>query len=136
MVYLRQPYPALSAEDGKGIVQRVFGGVLQSDVICCACGHTSTAHDPFLDISLDIKAPPIPPPPLLRPPAAAGRCVSLLAVLNSPQASPIMRLKCFHTTDLSMVLIVLIASLFHRIACLIEEAIEHADKGFLCDEYR
>jgi ubiquitin carboxyl-terminal hydrolase 22/27/51 len=51
------------------MVQRIFSGLLQSDVICCACGHTSTAHDPFVDISLDIGVPPPPPPPLLRPPA-------------------------------------------------------------------
>ncbi|BDA41148.1 probable ubiquitin carboxyl-terminal hydrolase 22 [Coccomyxa sp. Obi] len=55
--------------EGDSALQRIFGGVLQSDVTCCACGHTSTAHDPFLDISLDIKPPPLPPPPLLRPPA-------------------------------------------------------------------
>ncbi len=42
------PVPATS------LVDAVFGGVLRSDVTCCACGHTSTAYDPFLDISLDM----------------------------------------------------------------------------------
>ena len=37
------------------IVDRVFGGLLRSDVTCCACGFTSTAYDPFLDISLDMR---------------------------------------------------------------------------------
>ena len=49
----------------------MFGGLLRSDVTCCECGYTSTAHDPFLDISLDLQAPPAQPPPLLRPPAPA-----------------------------------------------------------------
>lgn len=51
--------------------QVVFGGLLRSDVTCCECGFTSTAHDPFLDISLDLQAPPAQPPPLLRPPPPA-----------------------------------------------------------------
>lgn len=42
-------------------MQRAFGGLLRSDVTCRACGHTSTAFDPFLDLSLDL--PPPPPPP-------------------------------------------------------------------------
>ena len=46
-----------------------FGGRLRSDVTCCGCGYTSTVHEPFLDISLDIDAPAEPPPPLLRPAA-------------------------------------------------------------------
>ena len=36
-------------------MDRVFGGLLRSDVTCCACGYTSTAYDPFLDISLDMR---------------------------------------------------------------------------------
>lgn len=53
------------------MVQRTFGGLLRSDVTCRACGHTSTAFDPFLDLSLDLPpqlpAPqaPLPPGPLL-----------------------------------------------------------------------
>ena len=61
-------------EEGDSALQRIFGGLLQSDVMCCACGHTSTAHDPFLDISLDIKPPPLNPAPLLRPPGPAHKC--------------------------------------------------------------
>ncbi|EIE26303.1 hypothetical protein COCSUDRAFT_58843 [Coccomyxa subellipsoidea C-169] len=60
--------PLQGAEEAESALQRIFGGLLQSDVMCCACGHTSTALDPFLDISLDIKPPPLPPAPLLRPP--------------------------------------------------------------------
>jgi hypothetical protein len=58
-----------AAAEGASVVQAVFGGLLRSDVTCCECGFTSTAHDPFLDISLDLQAPPPRPPPLLRPPA-------------------------------------------------------------------
>ncbi|WIA31949.1 hypothetical protein OEZ86_002806 [Tetradesmus obliquus] len=62
-----------------GLVELVFSGLLRSDVRCCACGATSTAHDPFRDISLDLtvpRPPRLPPrephtrPPL--PPAAAA----------------------------------------------------------------
>eukprot|EP00743_Colponemidia_sp_Colp-15_P007913 GILK01008571.1.p1 GENE.GILK01008571.1~~GILK01008571.1.p1 ORF type:complete len:563 (+),score=55.31 GILK01008571.1:106-1794(+) len=45
--------PAL--RDCRCIVHKIFSGLLRSDVRCTQCGHTSTAYDPFLDISLDIK---------------------------------------------------------------------------------
>jgi hypothetical protein len=35
----------------------VFGGSLRSDVICSACGHTSTTLDHFTNLSLDIPPP-------------------------------------------------------------------------------
>ncbi|GIM07096.1 hypothetical protein Vretimale_11324 [Volvox reticuliferus] len=43
-----------SSERGLSLVDAIFGGVLRSDVTCAVCGHTSTAYDPFLDISLDM----------------------------------------------------------------------------------
>eukprot|EP00850_Spirogloea_muscicola_P026055 SM005350S18165 [mRNA] locus=s5350:48:865:- [translate_table: standard] len=42
--------------DCRCIVHRVFAGVLRSDVTCAACGFTSTTHDPFVDVSLDLEA--------------------------------------------------------------------------------
>jgi ubiquitin carboxyl-terminal hydrolase 22/27/51 len=37
-------------------VHQIFGGLLQSNVICSICHTVSTAHDPFLDISLDFDS--------------------------------------------------------------------------------
>ncbi|GMP60221.1 hypothetical protein CsSME_00023184 [Camellia sinensis var. sinensis] len=37
------------------IAHRVFSGVLRSDVMCTACGFTSTTYDPCVDISLDLE---------------------------------------------------------------------------------
>jgi ubiquitin carboxyl-terminal hydrolase 22/27/51 len=37
------------------VVHRTFAGVLQSNVTCQRCERTSTAYDPFLDLSLDIR---------------------------------------------------------------------------------
>ncbi|KAJ2878088.1 hypothetical protein FB639_003512, partial [Coemansia asiatica] len=36
------------------LVHQAFAGVLQSTVTCSRCGNTTHAHDPMLDISLDI----------------------------------------------------------------------------------
>ncbi|KAI9503863.1 hypothetical protein GGI25_005661 [Coemansia spiralis] len=36
------------------LVHQTFAGVLQSTVTCSRCGNTTHAHDPILDISLDI----------------------------------------------------------------------------------
>ncbi len=82
------PKPAAAAaleSEGESVVQVVFGGLLRSDVTCCECGFTSTAHDPFLDISLDLHAPPPRPPPLLRPPAPAhANKYARIALLRAP----------------------------------------------------
>lgn len=43
-------------------MDRIFGGILRSDVVCASCGYTSTAHDPFKDISVDILEPPVAKP--------------------------------------------------------------------------
>lgn len=37
------------------VAHRVFSGVLRSDVMCMACGFTSTTYDPCVDISLDLE---------------------------------------------------------------------------------
>ncbi|KAE8724810.1 hypothetical protein F3Y22_tig00009841pilonHSYRG00008 [Hibiscus syriacus] len=37
------------------IAHRVFSGILRSDVMCMACGFTSTTYDPCLDISMDLE---------------------------------------------------------------------------------
>ena len=66
-----QPPPPRTPRLGRGapISRAAFGGLLRSDVTCCGCGFTSTAHDPFLDISVDVSRP--------RPPArVAGGGVS------------------------------------------------------------
>ena len=45
-------------------MDQIFGGILRSDVVCGTCGYTSTAHDPFNDISVDIpEAPKLTPSP-------------------------------------------------------------------------
>ncbi|KAJ0969178.1 hypothetical protein J5N97_022055 [Dioscorea zingiberensis] len=42
-------------------VDTVFGGQLSSTVSCVECGHTSTVHEPFLDLSLPIPSKKPPP---------------------------------------------------------------------------
>lgn len=37
------------------IAHKVFSGILRSDVMCTACGFTSTTYDPCVDISLDLE---------------------------------------------------------------------------------
>ncbi|KAM0969295.1 hypothetical protein COP2_017953 [Malus domestica] len=37
------------------VAHRVFSGILRSDVMCMACGFTSTTYDPCVDISLDLE---------------------------------------------------------------------------------
>ena len=52
-------------DDIESTMDQIFGGILRSDVVCATCGYTSTAHDPFKDISVDIpevlKHVPNPP---------------------------------------------------------------------------
>jgi ubiquitin carboxyl-terminal hydrolase 22/27/51 len=40
------------------IVHHTFGGLLKSTVTCSGCKNTSTALDPFMDLSLDIRSAP------------------------------------------------------------------------------
>ena len=57
-----------NAEDGEGgndghndskdctcVIHQTFGGILKSTVTCSTCHNTTTAIDPFMDLSLDIK---------------------------------------------------------------------------------
>lgn len=39
------------------IVHQTFGGLMRSTVTCSSCNNTTTASDPFMDLSLDIKSP-------------------------------------------------------------------------------
>lgn len=50
-----------------GIVEHTFGGMLRSDVTCASCGYTSSVHEDFLALSLDIDPAAGPPLPLLKP---------------------------------------------------------------------
>jgi ubiquitin carboxyl-terminal hydrolase 22/27/51 len=50
-----------------GIVEHTFGGMLRSDVTCSSCGYTSTVHEDFLALSLDIDPTAGLPLPLLKP---------------------------------------------------------------------
>lgn len=54
-----RPGKSKSAGDGdcECIVHQVFSGQLRSDVACTVCGFSSTAHDPCIDISLDLEPP-------------------------------------------------------------------------------
>ncbi|KAL3744372.1 hypothetical protein ACJRO7_013614 [Eucalyptus globulus] len=42
-------------EDRRRLQSQVFSGILRSDVMCMACGFTSTTYDPCLDSSLDLE---------------------------------------------------------------------------------
>ena len=44
------------------IIHYAFGGLLQSDLTCTACGTVSLTHDPFLDLSLEIRSSNVKPP--------------------------------------------------------------------------
>lgn len=45
------------AEDCDCIIHRTFCGVLQSAVTCTKCKNVTTARDPFMDLSLDVRQP-------------------------------------------------------------------------------
>ncbi|KAK3435797.1 hypothetical protein EUGRSUZ_C00512 [Eucalyptus grandis] len=42
-------------KDRRRLQSQVFSGILRSNVMCMACGFTSTTYDPCLDISLDLE---------------------------------------------------------------------------------
>ncbi|KAK5173072.1 uncharacterized protein LTR77_003194 [Saxophila tyrrhenica] len=52
-------------EEGKSsrhcpcVIHQSFGGLLKSTVTCSGCKNTSTALDPFMDLSLDIRSTPV-----------------------------------------------------------------------------
>lgn len=41
----------------RGFVKEVFAGVTRSDVVCTACGDVSCTYEPFLEVSLPVRAP-------------------------------------------------------------------------------
>ncbi|XP_041999920.1 ubiquitin carboxyl-terminal hydrolase 21-like [Salvia splendens] len=43
-----------SCHEWGSIVQRVFGGRLVSNLMCCNCGHCSDTYEPSIDLSLEI----------------------------------------------------------------------------------
>ncbi|KAJ3118549.1 hypothetical protein HK098_005905 [Nowakowskiella sp. JEL0407] len=45
-----------STTDCRCVIHSVFGGILQSEVICQKCGNVSNTQDPILDVSLDLRA--------------------------------------------------------------------------------
>lgn len=45
------------AEDCDCIIHRTFCGMLQSTVTCSKCKNVTTARDPFMDLSLDVRQP-------------------------------------------------------------------------------
>nr|POF15052.1 isoform 2 of ubiquitin carboxyl-terminal hydrolase 22 [Quercus suber] len=44
-------------KDCNCVIHQTFSGVLRSTVTCSACSNTTTALDPFMDLSLDIRSP-------------------------------------------------------------------------------
>ena len=52
------PTTSASADDNECdcIIHQVFAGLLQSTVTCSACHNTTTALDPFMDLSLDVRS--------------------------------------------------------------------------------
>mmetsp|Transcript_40273 Transcript_40273/g.101940 ORF Transcript_40273/g.101940 Transcript_40273/m.101940 type:complete len:693 (-) Transcript_40273:252-2330(-) len=69
-------------DDKESIAESVFGGILRSDVTCQGCGHTSTAYDPFLDVSLDLH----PLPRVTPRPACAQATASTASDVHGPRA--------------------------------------------------
>ncbi|EPS69082.1 hypothetical protein M569_05690, partial [Genlisea aurea] len=52
-------------------VDAIFGGLLSNTTICSQCGHSSTNHEPFLNLSLPVPAKKIPSKRALR--VASGK---------------------------------------------------------------
>lgn len=56
-VNITQPRDA-AARDCDCVIHQTFGGLLKSTVTCSTCKNTTTALDPFMDLSLDIRNSP------------------------------------------------------------------------------
>jgi ubiquitin carboxyl-terminal hydrolase 22/27/51 len=50
-----KPEKPIDAKDCECIVHQTFGGLLRSTVTCGTCKNTTTALDPVMDLSLDVK---------------------------------------------------------------------------------
>ncbi|KAG1669061.1 hypothetical protein FOA52_003979 [Chlamydomonas sp. UWO 241] len=70
------------------LVEGVFGGLLRSDVTCCACGATSTATDPFLDLSLEVKKDSGPQPGQHRGAGGTSSSTHAAGGGGDPECSP------------------------------------------------
>lgn len=66
-LFVLEMLTAIAGRDG--VVSHLFDGSLRSDVVCSACGATSTTCDHFTHLSLDIPPPTrlLPPPIVQRP---------------------------------------------------------------------
>lgn len=50
---------SLKSRDCECVIHQTFSGILRSTVTCTACSNTTTALDPFMDLSLDVRSPSI-----------------------------------------------------------------------------
>ncbi|KAK3280653.1 ubiquitin-specific protease ubp2 [Cymbomonas tetramitiformis] len=107
---LASPRSGRDGDDCHCIIHRIFTGTLRSDVMCGECGHTSTAFDPCVDLSLDFPSSSSSSDPIsltsclehfIRPERLSSRlrCQQCQALKESLKQMAIQRLPpvlCFH----------------------------------------